>query len=164
MWALFRYFLESLGPELRQYLYSSDTEEKPFNRMERKDVYVKAKDEEKTSAFGSLLNFDGRDYQLKHSFYPKVKNELLPFSLSFGQERDLKNVYTIDKPLLIAGMSYGSLGKKAVRALARGAKKVGITMNTGEGGYPKYHLMEGCDLIFQMGTAKYGVRKENGDF
>ena len=60
-------------------------------------------------------------------------------------------------------MSYGSLGKKAVRALARGAGKADILMNTGEGGYPKYHLMEDCDLIFQMGTAKFGVRKENGD-
>lgn len=38
----------------------------------------------------------------------------------------------------------------------------GIAMNTGEGGYPKYHLMEDCDLIFQMGTAKFGVRNEDG--
>ena len=35
-------------------------------------------------------------------------------------------------------------------------------MNTGEGGYPKYHLMGGADLIFQMGTAKFGVRDEKG--
>ena len=161
--AFLRYFLESVGPEFRQYLYSSDTEEKPFNRVERKDVYIKAKNEDKASAFGSLMNFDGREYKLKHSFYPENQSEIEPFSLTFGEERNLKNIYKISKPLLIGGMSYGSLGKQAVRALARGAKKADIPMNTGEGGYPKYHLMENCDLIFQMGTAKFGVRKDNGD-
>ena len=161
--AFLRYFLENLGPELRQYLYSSDTEEKPFNRVERRDVYIKAKNEDKASAFGSLLDFHGKDYQLKHSLYPESQSRLSPFRLSFGEERGLKQSYSINKPLLIGGMSYGSLGKQAVRALARGAKKAGIPMNTGEGGYPKYHLMEDCDLIFQMGTAKFGARKENGD-
>ena len=131
--------------------------------MERRDVYIKAKNEDTVSAFGSLMNFDEREYKLKHSLYPESQNNILPFALCFGEERDLKKTYTIKKPLLIGGMSYGSLGKNAVRALARGAKKADIAMNTGEGGYPKYHLMEACDLIFQMGTAKFGVRKENGD-
>ena len=161
--AFLRYFLESLGPEFRQYLYSSDTEEKPFNRVERRDVYIKAKNEEKASAFGSLLNFDEKEYKLKHSLYPAIQKEIKPFSLTFGEERGLQKAYNIDKPLLIGAMSYGSLGKKAVQALARGAKKAGIPMNTGEGGYPKYHLMENCDLIFQMGTAKFGTRDEKGD-
>ncbi len=161
--AFLRYFLESLGPEFRQYLYSSDIEEKPFNRTERRDVYIKAKNEDKASAFGSLLNFDEKEYKLKHSLYPEIQKNIAPFSLTFGEERGLKNFYKINNPLLIGGMSYGSLGKAAVRALARGAKKANISMNTGEGGYPKYHLMENCDLIFQMGTAKFGVRKENGD-
>lgn len=161
--AFLRYFLESLGPEFRQYLYSSDTEEKPFNRTERRDVYIKAKNQDRASAFGSLLNFDETEYKLKHSFYPEIFSHIQPFSLTFGEERGLNSSYGIDKPLLIGGMSYGSLGRQAVRALSRGAKKAGIPINTGEGGYPKYHLMEGCDLIFQMGTAKFGVRKENGD-
>ena len=162
--AFLRYFLESLGPEFRQYLYSSDTEEKPFNRIERRDVYIKAKNEGEASAFGSLLDFRNRAYTLKHSFYPTEKERLKKFSLCFGEERKAKNSYNISHPLLIGGMSYGALGKRAVRALARGAKKAGLVMNTGEGGYPKYHLMEGCDLIFQIGTGKFGVRKENGDF
>ena len=161
LFALLRYLIESLGPEFRQYLYSSDTEEKPFNRTERSDVYKKAKNEETNSSFGSLLNFDGKAFKLKHSFYPAV-GEPLPFSLAFGEERGIKNPCVITNPLLIGGMSYGSLGKRAVRALARGAKKAGLLMNTGEGGYPKYHLMEGCDLIFQMGAAKFGVRTHGG--
>ena len=60
---------------------------------------------------------------------------------------------------MIGAMSYGALGKNAVKALGRGARKAGLLMNSGEGGYPKYHLEEKCDLIFQMGTGKFGVRE-----
>ena len=60
-------------------------------------------------------------------------------------------------------MSYGSLGSRAVRALARGARKAEIPMNTGEDGYPMYHRMEAPDLISQMGTAMFGVRTEDGE-
>ena len=160
--ALLRYFFENIGPEFRQYLYSSDTEEKPFSRTERADVYKKAKNMEKSSAFGSLLNFDGTELKLKHSFYPVNRDSIQPFQVCFGEERGLAQSYNITKAVLISAMSYGSLGKKAIRALSRGAKKAGVPLNTGEGGYPKYHLLEGADLIFQMGTAKFGVRKPDG--
>ena len=162
--ALFRYLVESIGPEFRQYLYSSDTEEKPFNRTERANVYKKAKNREKSSAFGSLLDFDKAALKLKHSFYPIDKNKLYTFRVCFGEEQQLKQSYTINKAVMIGGMSYGALGKKAIQTLSRGAKKAGIPLNTGEGGYPKYHLMEGADLIFQIGTAKFGVRNEDGSF
>ncbi len=65
--------------------------------------------------------------------------------------------------MLVSAMSFGSLGQNAIRAIARGAARAGIPMNTGEGGYPKYHLMEGADVIFQIGTAKFGVRNSAGD-
>ena len=35
-------------------------------------------------------------------------------------------------------------------------------MNTGEGGLSPYHLEGGADLVFQIGTAKYGVRNADG--
>lgn len=162
--ALFRYFVESIGPEFRQYLYSSDTEEKPFSRVERADVYKKAKNREKSSAFGSLLDFDGKALKLKHSFYPVDKQKLQSFQLSFGEERDLKSIYTIHRAIMVGGMSYGALGRKAIMALSLGAQKAGIPLNTGEGGYPKYHLVHKSDLIFQIGTAKFGVRNEDGSF
>ncbi len=162
--ALFRYLVESIGPEFRQYLYSSDTEEKPFNRMERADVYKQSKNQEKSSAFGSLLDFSRPVLKLKHSFYPVDIHQLSPFQLCFGEERALPQAYTIDKALMIGGMSYGALGRKAIQALSLGARKAGIPLNTGEGGYPKYHLMGGADLIFQIGTGKFGVRKKDGSF
>lgn len=158
--AQIRYIFESLGPEFRQYLYSSDMEGRPFNRVDRADIYKKSKGDDTSAAFGSLLKFDRSEMKFKHSLYPILKSDVQKFSLTFGE--NIKNSYTITKPLMIGAMSYGALGKKAVQALARGAKKAGIALNTGEGGYPKYHLMEDCDLIFQMGTAKFGVRTSDG--
>ena len=160
--AQMRYIIESIGPEFRQYLYMSDTEERPFNRIERAEIYRKSKNMDSSSAFGSLNNFDHREIKLRHSMFPKQKSETKPFSTVFGEERSLKNAFTITKPMMISAMSYGALSSRAVRSLARGAKKAGIPMNTGEGGYPKHHLAEDCDLIFQMGTAKFGVRKDDG--
>ena len=62
----------------------------------------------------------------------------------------------------ISGMSYGAISRPAVRALSHGAKKAGIWMNTGEGGLSPFHLEGGCDIVFQIGTAKYGVRGRDG--
>ncbi|MFK7826962.1 MAG: FMN-binding glutamate synthase family protein [Oligoflexales bacterium] len=160
--AQMRYIIESIGPEFRQYLYMSDTEERPFNRIERAEVYRKSKNMDSSSAFGSLNNFDHREIKLRHSMFPRRKSEQSPFSVTFGEERSLSSAYAIKKPMMISAMSYGALSSRAVRSLARGAKKAGIPMNTGEGGYPKHHLAEGCDLIFQMGTAKFGVRNDDG--
>lgn len=157
-----RYMLESLGPELRQYLYSGDTEERPFNRTDRAEVYRKANNIDSASSFGSQNNFDAREIKLRHSLFPISKEHLTPFKVTFGEERGIRNAYTLTVPFIISGMSYGALGQRAIRSLARGIAQTGGLMNTGEGGYPKYHLMENCDLAFQIGTAKFGVRNEDG--
>ena len=60
-------------------------------------------------------------------------------------------------------MSYGALSTPAVRALSLGAKMAGCWMNTGEGGLSPYHLEGGADLVFQIGTAKYGIRNPDGE-
>ena len=52
-----RYVVESIGPELRQYLFATDLEEKPFNRVERSEVYRKAKGIDSSAAFGSQKDF-----------------------------------------------------------------------------------------------------------
>lgn len=157
-----RYLLESVGPELRQYLFASDTEERPFNRNERSEIYRKSKNIDSASSFGSQKNFDISEIKIRHSMYPVDQSQQEKYSVTFGEERGIENTYSITRPIIISAMSYGALGRNAVRSLARGAKLTGIPMNTGEGGFPKYHLMEGCDLIFQMGTAKFGVRDEEG--
>jgi glutamate synthase domain-containing protein 2 len=154
-----RYFMESIGPEMRQYFYLSDTEERPFNRAQRTEVYQKSKDIDSTSAFGSLMEFDKSETKLKHSFFPSNHEEVKPFSLTFGERS--KNPYIINKHMMVSAMSFGSLGKNAIMALSKGAKLAGIPMNTGEGGLSPYHLSGGADLIFQMGTAKFGCRNKD---
>jgi glutamate synthase domain-containing protein 2 len=157
-----RYFLESIGPEMRQYLFASDTEERPFNREERSEVYRKAYDVDSASSFGSQNEFDTSELKIRHSMFPLTSERVDPFCVIFGEERNLDTAFTINKPIMISAMSFGALGQHAVRALARGAKAADIPMNTGEGGFPKYHLIEGCNLIFQMGTAKFGIRNDDG--
>lgn len=157
-----RYMLESIGPEMRQYLIAGDQEERPFNREERSEVYRKAKNLDSASSFGSQQSFDASEIKVRHSMFPTPEDTLKPFTVTYGEERGLGTAYTIRRPIMISAMSYGALGANAVRSLARGAKLAGIPMNTGEGGYPKYHLMEDCDLIYQIGTAKFGVRTKDG--
>lgn len=48
----FRYFFESIRPELRQYFWESDTDGRPFNRRQRSIVYQRAKNQRETVAFG----------------------------------------------------------------------------------------------------------------
>ena len=49
-----------------------------------------------------------------------------------------------------------------MRALSSGANTAGTWLNIGEGGLSSFHLEGGCDLVFQTGTAKYGVRDAHG--
>ena len=81
-----RYALESLGPELRQYLFASDTEERPFNRDERAEVYRKAKGIDAAVSFGSQLNFDASEIKLRQSIYPTPAEDIEPFRVTFGEE------------------------------------------------------------------------------
>jgi len=76
LFAQMRYLLESIGPEFRQYLYSSDTEEKPFNRIERSEVYRKSKATDSSSADGSLMSLNKEEIKLRHSLFPNVNKVL----------------------------------------------------------------------------------------
>ena len=48
-----RYWLEAIGPELRQYIVTDNDEERPFNRDQRRWVYASSKDENDHFGFGS---------------------------------------------------------------------------------------------------------------
>lgn len=61
-------------------------------------------------------------------------------------------------------MSYGSLSQNAILALNGGAKDGGFAHNTGEGGLSPYHLQNGGDVIWQIGTGYFGCRNEHGHF
>ena len=61
-------------------------------------------------------------------------------------------------------MSYGALSPNAVRALSRGAKMAGCYMSTGEGSLSPYHVEGDCDILYQIGPAKFGCRTPDGRF
>ncbi len=158
-----RYQFEHLGEFFRQYFFSMDREELPFNRAQRSWVYRAAKNIDSTIAFGSTrpLNRPGDIVFLNHPF-PTLKVDAQRATCVRIGDGYCKDPFESSKIINISGMSFGALSVPAIRALSHGAKKAGIWLNTGEGGLSSYHLEGGCDLVFQIGTAKYGVRDNDG--
>jgi len=158
----FRYFFEHLGEFFRQYFFAMDREELPFNRAQRSWVYRAAKNISNTVAFGSTRNLRSAGSVLfVNCPFPTLGEDAVPPGpVTIGQ--NCTAPYTTSSIFNISGMSYGALSKPAVRALSHGAKKAGCWMNTGEGGVSSYHLESGCDIVFQIGTAKNGVRDLDG--
>ena len=158
-----RYLFEHFGEFFRQYFFAMDREELPFNRAERSWVYRAAKNVDTTIAFGSTRPLDQPgDVIFLNSAFPVLSQDSADAgAITLGQG-SCKQPYTTSSVINISGMSYGAISKPAVRALSKGAAAAGIWMNTGEGGLSPYHLEGGCDLVFQIGTAKYGVRTAEG--
>ena len=159
----FRHLFSTLGEFFRQYFFAMDREEMPFNRAQRNWVEGAAKGESNTVAFGSTrnLNVPGTPIFMNAVFPPLDDQFGMTEPMVIGPTA--REPYAAPSIFNISGMSYGALSKPAVRALARGAKEAGIWMNTGEGGVSPYHLEGGCDIVFQIGTAKYGVRDKDGN-
>ena len=158
----FRYGFLKLGEFFRQYLFSSDREELPFNRAERVWVYRAAKNSENTNAFGSTrdLRGEGVPFFINAPFPELDRLHVEPQPITIGPYS--RQPYSHAAFFNISAMSFGALSAPAVRALSRGAAKAGIWMDTGEGGLAPYHLEGGCDIVFEIGTAKYGVRDAEG--
>jgi glutamate synthase domain-containing protein 2 len=157
-----RYFLEHLGTFFRQYFFAMDREELPFNRAERSWVYQASKDLDSTVPFGSTKNMTvaGTVYFTNCMYPTMVKDAVEPEPVIIGPYT--RTPYAHTAFFNISGMSFGAISKPAVQALSKGAKEAGIWLNTGEGGLSPYHLESGCDIVFQIGTAKFGIRNDDG--
>lgn len=157
-----RYKFEHLGEFFRQYFFAQDREELPFNRAQRAWVYRAAKNVDSTIAFGSTRSLDKPgDLLFLNDPFPTLEDEAQEASsVTIGPYAN--SPFITNSIYNISGMSFGALSVPAVTALSTGAKKAGIWMNTGEGGLSPYHLQGGCDIVFQIGTAKYGVRDNAG--
>ncbi|MBI1182908.1 FMN-binding glutamate synthase family protein [bacterium] len=166
-----RYWLEKIGPELRQYIVANNREELPFNRSERSWVYASAKKQNNYQGFGTdqdihqhsyvfinnaMLPFEPSENHINHQ-----KPDFLPCAKVIGPQR--KRPFHPQSVINISAMSFGSLSARAIESLNRGAAKAGSYHNTGEGGFSPYHRT-GANVIFQVGTAYFGVRDENGKF
>ena len=160
-----RYGFEQLGEYFRQYFFAGDREEMPFNRATRSWVYREAKNEGGAIGFGSTNDRGepGSILFVNHPF-PVLEDDRLPTPPLLIGEGACDNPFLGRSVVNISGMSFGAISKPAVQALSRGAGMAGCWMDTGEGGLSPYHLEGGCDLIMQVGTARYGVRNADGSF
>jgi len=159
----FRYILGSLGEFFRQYFFAMDREEMPFNRAERGWVKRSAHNKDNTVAFGSTknLNIPGAIIFINCPFPTLYSDAVATKAVMIGNGF-CEYPYLAKSIFNISGMSYGAISKPAVLALSNGARMAECWMNTGEGGLSPYHIEGGADLVFQIGTAKYGVRDEIG--
>ncbi|MBX7201350.1 MAG: FMN-binding glutamate synthase family protein [Rhodospirillaceae bacterium] len=158
-----RYFFEELGEYFRQYFFLGDREERPFNRSTRAWVYRMAKGEGGVLGFGSTYNLHEPGALLfVNAPFAILEEDRQPTPPAAIGEGWCRAPFSARSVVNISGMSYGALSKPAVRALSRGAADAGCWMDTGEGGLSPYHLEGGCDIVMQIGTAKYGVRDADG--
>ncbi|MEM7387837.1 MAG: glutamate synthase-related protein, partial [Verrucomicrobiota bacterium] len=171
----FRYLLEKIGPELRQYIVTDNDEERPFSRDQRRWIYASSKKENNYFGFGSDNEMEtvSNYIVIKQSSFPI--NDPLPEDPDFdpayplacakiiGGFRQRKMAFRPASVVNVGAMSYGSLGSAAVEALNKGCRLANCLHNTGEGGVAPHH-QHGGDLIWQIGTGYYGCRDERGRF
>ena len=123
----FRYMLESIGPELRQYIVANNREELPFNRIERGWIYASAKNANNYEGFGT-------DQDLYQTNYIFVNNAMMPFKLPkkhpntedpyflpcakvMGLHHKRKKPYRPASVINVSAMSFGSLSARAISSL-----------------------------------------------
>jgi len=160
----FRHLFTTLGEFFRQYFFAMDREEMPFNRAQRDWVNRASQGKGNTIAFGSTRNLTivGTPIFVNAAFPPIDDQFAATEPMEIGPY--CRAPYVAPSIFNVSGMSYGAISRPAVEALSKGAKEANIWLNTGEGGLSPYHLTGGCDIVYQIGTAKYGVRDENGNF
>src|ERR671917_2589290 len=169
-----RYLLESIGPELRQYLVAGDNEERPFTRDQRRWVYASAKRENNYFGFGTdndleytagyaVINHRTFGRAVPPSHPASAADIALPSAKVLGGPRGRTHAFRPASVVNISAMSFGSLSGAAVEALNRGAALAGCLHNTGEGSVSVHHR-HGGELVFQIGTAYFGCRDEHGRF
>ncbi len=168
-----RYMLESIGPELRQYIVANNREELPFNRIERGWIYASAKNENNYEGFGTdrdiykpnyiFINNSLLPYKVEKD-NPNYKNPyFLPCAKLMGSYNKRRRPYRPASVINVSAMSFGSLSGRAVTSLNKGCALAYCYHNTGEGGLSPYHK-QGADVVFHFGTGYFGVRDDEGRF
>ncbi|MEO6291465.1 MAG: FMN-binding glutamate synthase family protein [Burkholderiaceae bacterium] len=158
----FRYMLEYIRPEMRQYFVESDAEATPFSRSQRSLVYQRAKGESDQRPFGTQLDVKAIGYEwINHSIAPTTiaSND---FRISIGGEQ-CAQPYSASI-FNISAMSFGALSANAILALNAGAQRGGFAHDTGEGSISEHHRVHGGDLIWEIGSGYFGCRNEDGSF
>ncbi|MBW4936063.1 FMN-binding glutamate synthase family protein [Marinobacter sp. F4206] len=159
--ANFRYLLEAIGPEIRQYFIQSDTEERPFSREQRTIVYQRAKNVLDKRPFGSQLGMYDEGFEwMNHSLKPTRISDS-NFRILIGKHCAKPYSASVFN---ISAMSFGSLSANAILSLNTGAKLGDFYHDTGEGSISRYHRQPGGDLVWEIGSGYFGCRHKDGSF
>lgn len=165
-----RYVLEAFGPELRQYIVTSNDDERPFSRNERRWIYASSKRQNAGFSFGTDAEFERTPGYLIISpaafpAPPPAEGDPDDWPLAsakvLGGPRGRRQAFRPSSVVNISGMSFGALSARAVESLNAGAALAGCMQTTGEGGITPYHD-HGGDLVLQFGTGWYGARDARG--
>jgi hypothetical protein len=170
-----RYVLEAFGPELRQYIVTSNNEERPFSRDQRR--WIDASSDGRPNVFGFGTDDEMEAVEslviIKHSPFPEPApacgepggppDYMVSCSKVLGAAHRRRHAFRPASVVNLSAMSYGALSPVAVEAMNRGAKIAGCLHNTGEGGLAPAHR-HGAELVFQIGTGYFGCRDNRGRF
>ena len=157
-----RFLLERMRPELQQYFIERNYDGRPFDRDTRSVIYERAKGVHGEQAFGTEREVGAVGYEwVLHSAAP-VEPPKDPPRVRVGGP-DCTRPYEMAL-LNVSAMSFGALSANALRALNAGAARGHFAHDTGEGGLTRYHLENGGDLIWEIGSGYFGARTKDGAF
>ncbi|WP_433885602.1 FMN-binding glutamate synthase family protein [Pseudomonas vranovensis] len=158
-----RYLIETIRPEIRQYLLEGDDDKLPFSRAQRSLVYARAKNESAEKAFGTLNDVYRPGFEfISHSMLPVETPDPASFRINIGGPQ-CRQPYSASI-FNISAMSFGALSANAIAALNKGAKRGRFAHDTGEGSISPYHREHGGDLIWEIGSGYFGCRTPEGRF
>ncbi|MCB1360252.1 MAG: FMN-binding glutamate synthase family protein, partial [Rhodobacteraceae bacterium] len=157
-----RWLFYRLRPYLRAYIVEDDLHGTPYSFEARNLVHARARGETDTHPFGTERDVDADDYHwISHSIAPEPNPDTNP-RVTVGNDQS-SQPYSASV-LNISAMSFGALSANAVRALNRGARLGGFYHDTGEGGLSPYHLENGGDIVWELGSGYFGARDRDGRF
>ena len=156
-----RYIVEDLvRDKYLQYFNENNTDGRPIPKIVRDYIYQKAHGLKSISSFGTEL--DNQDVEntaqarvLHRNFRSNIPATPASFAVEVGRMRPNVRPFVVKNSVNISGMSYGSMNYRACEAMSIGSKDL-CYVSTGEGGYGP-HGIAGNDVIFQIGTGKFGV-------
>ncbi len=158
-----RWLVETVRPELRQYLIEDENAPVPFSRAQRSMVYRRAKGVSSDQPFGTLSDVYDTGYEfIQHSARAHAPADPDSFRITIGNDQ-CSQPYAASV-FNISAMSFGALSPNAIRALNKGAALGHFYHDTGEGSISAYHREFGGDLVWQIASGYYGCRTEDGQF
>ncbi|MGI8623730.1 MAG: FMN-binding glutamate synthase family protein [Solirubrobacteraceae bacterium] len=157
-----RFMFEAIRPEMQQYFIERNYDGRPYDRDTRNVIYERAKGIHGEQAFGTERDVAAPGYEWLLHTNAALEPPDDPPRVRLGGPECTR---PYDMALLnVSAMSFGALSANAIRALNGGARLGGFAHDTGEGGLTTYHLENGGDLIWEIGSGYFGARTKDGHF